>query len=187
MTKISDLINDFSERFSVPLQTVRSVARYLREDNLLTTGPRGINAPDAIPLDAARLLIALIVRTSSVNAASIQRQWGSFITKDEGTARKFQGWNKFEDALAWLLSHYAEGSRSPHSRCDLIVLLDQDRAVLTFRAFDDDDNETHVEGYIFEPELRGPERYGFQVSASVSDEHFAEMATLFCGKPATND
>ena len=44
----------------VELGTAKLIARSLREAGWLTTGPRGTNAPDMKPEDAARLIIALM-------------------------------------------------------------------------------------------------------------------------------
>ena len=59
--KIPKLALDYAARFNLDPVFVSGVARYLREAGLLSQGARGVNAPDATPLDAARLLIPFMV------------------------------------------------------------------------------------------------------------------------------
>lgn len=49
-----------AETYGLPESSVKVIARVLREAGWLTTGPRGINAPDMQPNDAARLTLALM-------------------------------------------------------------------------------------------------------------------------------
>ena len=49
-----------AETYGLPEGSVKVTARVLREGGWLTTGPRGINAPDMQPIDAARLTLALM-------------------------------------------------------------------------------------------------------------------------------
>jgi hypothetical protein len=78
---------------------VVGVARYLREDGLLTQGARGRNAPEATPLDAARLLIALLCGGKANRATNTVRLFGSFEASDFAGSQFSEAAN-FENALA---------------------------------------------------------------------------------------
>ena len=58
--RIGPFTNLISETFGVPKKTTTVVARALREADLLTSGARGVNAPDMSATDAARLSLALL-------------------------------------------------------------------------------------------------------------------------------
>lgn len=45
----------------LPEATVSGAFRVLRENGLMTSGARGVNAPDMTDLDAARIRIAMLV------------------------------------------------------------------------------------------------------------------------------
>lgn len=49
-----------ADALTMPLSTVTNYARFLKEADLMTTGARGVNAPDMTALDAARLVIAIL-------------------------------------------------------------------------------------------------------------------------------
>lgn len=58
--KSGPFIDLIADTLGVEKGTTKVVARALREAGWLTTGPRGVNAPDMEPRDAARLIIALM-------------------------------------------------------------------------------------------------------------------------------
>jgi len=58
--KSGQLIKVVSNALGIEQATVRFVARRLREAGFLTTGARGVNAPDMTKRDAARLTLALM-------------------------------------------------------------------------------------------------------------------------------
>ena len=58
--KIGPLISLLSSSYGLPETTVVVVARALREAGWLTSGARGVNAPDMSARDAARLSLALL-------------------------------------------------------------------------------------------------------------------------------
>lgn len=58
--KAGQLVNITSEAMEVPESAVRITMRNIREAGMLTSGARGVNAPDMTYLDAARVLIAQI-------------------------------------------------------------------------------------------------------------------------------
>lgn len=49
-----------AEAFGVEPVTVKTAMRHIREAGLLTTGARGVNAPDMTPQDAARTALSLV-------------------------------------------------------------------------------------------------------------------------------
>lgn len=58
--RIGTLISLLSSTYGIPEPTVSVVARSLREAGLLTTGARGVNAPNMEVGDVARLTLALL-------------------------------------------------------------------------------------------------------------------------------
>lgn len=58
--RIGSLISLIAATFGVPPETVTVVARALREAGWLTSGARGVNAPEMGTRDAARLSLALL-------------------------------------------------------------------------------------------------------------------------------
>jgi hypothetical protein len=63
----------------MPEATVTAHARMLREAGLLTTGARGVNAPEMTPLDAARLLLSVMVTERPSRAVDAVRDFGSLV------------------------------------------------------------------------------------------------------------
>ena len=61
---------------TTPLETVTVYARLLKEAGLLTTGARGRNAPDMTPLDAARLVLAILTTNSPSQCVERVRRFG---------------------------------------------------------------------------------------------------------------
>ena len=61
MPLISELTRDVAARLHLEVSLVGNVGRSLREAGLLSQAARGVHAAKATPLDAARLLIALMV------------------------------------------------------------------------------------------------------------------------------
>lgn len=77
--KIPKLALDYAARFNLDPVFVQGVARHLREAGLLSQGARGVNAPDATGLDAARLLIPFMVggiAMKAKDAPEIVRDFG---------------------------------------------------------------------------------------------------------------
>lgn len=65
-----------ADEFTVPLKTVTTYTRLLKEAGLLTTGARGVNAPHMTALDAARITIALLTTDSPSEAVERVRRFG---------------------------------------------------------------------------------------------------------------
>lgn len=78
MPRLSGLMEDFAQRFSFEPTKVASLARPMREAGLLTQGARGVNAPMATTMDAARLLIAMMLDTKIATVAADVELIGSF-------------------------------------------------------------------------------------------------------------
>lgn len=58
--RMGPFITLLSETYGVPEPSVAAVARVMREAGWLTTGARGVNAPEMTHVDAARLTLALL-------------------------------------------------------------------------------------------------------------------------------
>lgn len=104
---------------------VWSAMRNLRERGLLTTGARGVNAPNMTYLDAARILLAHVVKTKPGRAApDFVRDFGSLAWANQGFAWKGDPFTlselvpdasteTFEEALATLIRVFSEHRESP--------------------------------------------------------------------------
>jgi hypothetical protein len=78
MAKKAGFVKVIAEATGVPSATVMLVFRELNEAALTTkTGARGISAPDLVPLDAARMVIALLSVDRPMLAVSAVRDFGS--------------------------------------------------------------------------------------------------------------
>lgn len=115
--KSAAFIKMMSEILLSPQNRVTDYARHLKEGGLLSTGARGVNAPEMTPLDAARLLLALLTSDSASHCVERVKQFGqikyspefgkgrtgtSIIQPDEFNSI-FQG-DTLEDVLANILS-----------------------------------------------------------------------------------
>lgn len=63
--------------YGIEEKTVTVYARFLREAGLLTTGARGVNAPHMLPLDAARMTIALLATDKPSQAVELVARYGA--------------------------------------------------------------------------------------------------------------
>lgn len=68
-----------AEAYRVEEKTVVVFTRALKEEGLLTTGARGVNAPDMIPRDASRTTIALLATDKPTRAAEMVRRFGGLL------------------------------------------------------------------------------------------------------------
>jgi hypothetical protein len=106
MITAGELTKVIAFAIDMDLQVVTRVFRALREENFLTKGGRGPSAPPMTPLDAARVLIALLVSDRPVDAATIVREVGQFqlhyLGKGPNEINAKVG-DRFEDNLASLL------------------------------------------------------------------------------------
>lgn len=76
MARLSDLVLDLAAVLRMEATTINTYARHLREAGLLSQGGRGVNAAHVTALDAARLLIALMVDGYAKDAPQIVRDFG---------------------------------------------------------------------------------------------------------------
>lgn len=79
--------------FTVEEKTVKVYFRTLREGGLLTTGARGVNAPDMTPLDAARMTIALLACDGPSQAVERVQRFGQLRYSPD--FRTSQAWREF--------------------------------------------------------------------------------------------
>lgn len=120
--KSGPFLSMIADTFSVEGKTVTVYARALKEAGLLTTGARGVNAPDMTPLDAARMTIALLACDGPSQAVDRVRRfgqlrhkptlgysqtWREVVTADE-FASLFPGAETLEDVLAFIFSLYLD-------------------------------------------------------------------------------
>jgi hypothetical protein len=109
MPRVSEIADDFAERFGIEPQRARHIARTLRECGKLTTGARGRNAPAATSLDAARLLIGMMLvwRPVARTCLDVERI-GNWTTRNEGNFRTSKHFDTFEQGLANLFNEVSK-------------------------------------------------------------------------------
>ena len=71
MVKTTGFIDGIASATGFSGKTIRVAFRSLREAGLMTTGARGVNAPDMVSMDAARLLIWALVSDRPADAPQI--------------------------------------------------------------------------------------------------------------------
>jgi hypothetical protein len=74
--KSAAFIDAMAHAFDVPHKTMVTYTRFLKEAGLLTSGARGVNAPDMTPLDAARVTIALLATDTPGQAVERVKRFG---------------------------------------------------------------------------------------------------------------
>ena len=79
MALISHLVKELALNTGTAEKSITVIARWLREDGLLSQKGRGRGAAQATPLDAARLLIALMVGGKMKNAPQAVRDFGQMV------------------------------------------------------------------------------------------------------------
>jgi hypothetical protein len=120
----------------IPESKIALVVRELREAGLLTKGARGVNAARMTPLDAARVLIAVLVSDRPTDAPKAVRDFGHFLcfetTPNEGLidSQEFTidlpAGHSFEDSVAAIIQRLADDSKRT-SWVTLRQLLDTSR------------------------------------------------------------
>ncbi|WP_039911464.1 hypothetical protein [Sulfitobacter sp. EE-36] len=75
--KQAQFITLMSESLGVEEKTIKMIVRNLREAGLFTTGARGVNAPDIQPIDAVRVVIAVVASPSPGKAVRDVKYFGS--------------------------------------------------------------------------------------------------------------
>lgn len=74
--KSAAFIKLMAETLTMPESTATDYARRLKEAGLLSTGARGVNAPEMTPLDAARFLIAVLTTPSPAQCVERVQRFG---------------------------------------------------------------------------------------------------------------
>ncbi|WCT77512.1 hypothetical protein [Novosphingobium humi] len=135
MPRLSILADDFAERFNFEPSRVAGIVKALRDEPrqegmeaLIKAGPRGVNAPNATALDAARILIAMMLRVKHHEAPEAVRLFGAFplgpilrndtpVEQDKEQSYRAQAPVSCEDALAKALEFYGhEGAAEVDER-----------------------------------------------------------------------
>ena len=80
MASIGEFTRRFAKITGLPEGSVVKFSRELRDGGLLTTGARGVNAPEMTFLDAARMLVAVLATDRPSRAAKVVRDFGSLKT-----------------------------------------------------------------------------------------------------------
>jgi len=105
MPRILQLADDFAERFAFERTRVAGYVKALREAGRIKTGPHGVNAPNATTMDAARILIAMMLRPKLHEVAESVELFGKFkIIATDGKENEYPA--HCEDALAKALEFY---------------------------------------------------------------------------------
>jgi hypothetical protein len=79
MVKSRFFISGVASILHLPEATISGAFRVLRESGLMTSGARGVNAPDMTDLDAARMLIAMLVNDRPAYAERSVRDFGQLV------------------------------------------------------------------------------------------------------------
>lgn len=74
--KSAAFIKLMADSLTMPESTATDYARRLKEAKLLSTGARGVNAPEMTPLDAARFLIAVLSTSSPAQCVERVKRFG---------------------------------------------------------------------------------------------------------------
>lgn len=99
-----------AKAYGVDVATVTKFARLLKEGGLMTTGIRGVNAPDLTPLDAARLTVALLATDKPSRAVEMVKRFGDMTANEsQSEGDRPLWWPKgfalaFEDVMAEVMS-----------------------------------------------------------------------------------
>ncbi|MCE8507837.1 hypothetical protein KBY28_05155 [Ruegeria pomeroyi] len=96
--KQAEFISLMSEGLGVEEKTIRMIVRTLREAGLFTTGARGVNAPDITPLDAVRVIIAVVASPSPSRAVRDVKYFGSL----KPDRRDEESYSKWGLGLDWV-------------------------------------------------------------------------------------
>ena len=116
--KLANIAPAIARVLDYPEATASVIARFGRDAKLLTHGARGRHVPEATALDAARLLIAMMVTESPARAPDIMRDFGglqlleslSFYGDDrpEDIALMFPAGISFDAAVARVLTSMSD-------------------------------------------------------------------------------
>lgn len=106
---IGQMVSSYAATLRCSEATVAKFAQLLRQEGLLSTGARGVNAPHMTTLDGSRLLIALLATDRPGAAVSAVKAFGQLpgLRWGNGMSREPDG--NFETVLAEVLSFLAGG------------------------------------------------------------------------------
>ncbi|MDP2087727.1 MAG: hypothetical protein Q8K20_21235 [Gemmobacter sp.] len=79
----------------MPESTATDYARRLKEAGLLSTGARGVNAPEMTPLDAARFLLAVLTTPSPAQCVERVQRFGQ-IKYSPNFRKRYQGYQTIQ-------------------------------------------------------------------------------------------
>lgn len=135
MVKSGGFISGISAILDLPEQTISGAFRVLRVNGLMTTGARGVNAPEMTDLDAARMLIAMLVNERPAYAENSARDFGQLVCVDYQPARN--SGDILKDKLVSVAAHLTLTERGLPKR----HTLEQAIAELIRMAGDDHDKD----------------------------------------------
>jgi hypothetical protein len=178
MARVSDLCRDFASRFDIEESRVTGVARALREAGLITQGARGVNAPHATALDAARLLIALMADRKIKESPAAVNYFGALRLKIRvpASAHMFADGESFETAFATVIGAYGSGLH--HSRRPLTVRLTPFLGAADISRDDPDESYNFIAGDLVEHAKAIPFGIGFRVSPLVTQAELGPIGQL---------
>lgn len=118
--KHGTFISSLAKILCLDAAAVRQIARVIREAGHLTTGPRGVNAPDMSHLDSARMLLALLTGeppsrvVAAYNLLATQVPLPDFDEEPLLQQERFNGTkiNSLEGHLVWVLKELSEPAPS---------------------------------------------------------------------------
>lgn len=84
-----------AQTLTTPLSAVTDYSRRLKEAGLLSTGARGVNAPEMTPLDAARLLLAILTTPSPAQCVERVKRFGQ-IKYSPNFRKSYQGYQTIQ-------------------------------------------------------------------------------------------
>ena len=185
MPLISELTRDVAARLRLEESLVGNVARALREAGLISQAARGVHAARATPLDAARLLIALMVGGKLREASTAVADFGLLkfgaILPARRSARDLfaSGYGlsdpSFEEALAALIAGFGDQK--------VYAALTQEQALNSLGDTSVVIRDTHFDAQI---RLDG-QTYLFQHAAFIEEQrhHAQVVAEQRAGAPAS--
>jgi hypothetical protein len=120
MVTSGTLASVMAEATEIPEATIALFIRILREDGLIRSGARGVNATKLSYVEVARLLISLMVTDKPARAATAARDFGALVLSPDSSNFEIGGKAKFaklcglasspnlETAVAAMIQIFAE-------------------------------------------------------------------------------
>ncbi|MCI4653888.1 hypothetical protein [Sphingomonas aquatilis] len=106
MPTVPVLVDGLAGAFGFERSKAKSLSRYMREADLLTSGARGVNAPPATARDAVRVLLAMMLDTSLALVSDDVKLFGSLKPVDgEAFSLAFAPSN-LEDAMVTIVERF---------------------------------------------------------------------------------